>query len=420
MKSSSQQCLADELISTRAFVGDPYPAYRRLREKMPIGWSELWGQWLVTRYADVVTILRDTRTFSSTNRFAGMLDALPQAYRNELAPLYEHVSLGVANTDSPEHSRLRALTNRVFHPAAVECLRLRIQGIVDELLQARAHATELDVVSDLAFPLPTIVISELLGISIYDRAHFKHLVDATMFHGLEDASTAAFLARARQASAAVVALTEWLRPMIADRRQHPTDDLLSDLVEATERGDILSESELVTMCIVLVRAGHFTTMGLIANGVLALLRNQDQLRLLQEDPSLLSGAIEEMLRFDTPFLRTLRRVVRPIEIGGTTFPAGDTVSLMLGSATRDSAQFVDPDRFDIRRLGNRHVGFGYGIHYCMGAPLARLEAEVAITMLFERWPTLILSPRPLQYAPDNVARSLERLPVCCTPGQRPR
>lgn len=411
--SADKVTLADELLDTTTFFHDPYPAYRRLREDEPVAWSGLWGQWLVTRHADVMNTLRDTERFSNTGRFVGMLDRLPPEYRRELAPLYEHIAHGWTNVDGAEHRRLRALTSKTFHPRAIDAFRPRVQVIVDELLEAGSRGSEIDVVRDLTFPLPTVVITELLGVPLDDRARFKQLVDDSQFHGPPDTSHPALLDRARRAAAAIVELTDWLRPHIDDRRRHPKDDLLTALVAAQERGEIQGDGELVTMCIILVRAGEQTTQALIGNGLFALLRNRDQLRLLQANPELMSGAVEEFLRFDPPFLRTVRRVVDDMDFEGTPLRAGDLVSLMLGSANRDPEQFSEPDRFDIARPPSRHVAFGYGVHFCLGAPLARLEAEIAVFTLITRWPGLELSHSPVhhQYIADNVFHSLKALPV---------
>ena len=403
--------LVDQLIGTPEFTQDPYPTYRRLREESPVAWSQRWESWVITRFADVDAMLRDTRRFSNVERFGDMLGRLPGEYTDELSSLREHVSLGMANVDPPDHSRLRALASKAFHARAIDALRPHVKAIVDELLDAVAADGEMDVVRDLAFPLPAIVISEMLGVPPEDRALFKGWVGDTQFHGSQDNAVQALLERARRASAAVVSLTEWLRPQFEERRRRPTDDLLSALVAAEDRGDVLSEAELVTTCIVLVRAGHITTQGLIGNAVLGLLRHPRQLSLLIDHPDLIGSAVEEFLRYDTPFLRDLRRVAVDTEFAGVTMRSGDLVSLMLGAANRDPAQCPEPERLDITRPASQHVAFGVGVHFCLGAPLARLEAEVALSTLLHRWPRLSLGPTSPRYPSDNVLHSLESLTV---------
>ena len=411
MAATQPATFVDELVDTAEFAQDPYPTYRRLREEAPIAWSSRWESWVVTGYADVDAIFRDSGRFSNVERFGNMLGHLPDEYRAELAPLREHVSLGMANVDPPDHNRLRALANKAFHARTIDALRPSVQATVDELLDAVAGHGEMDVVGDLAFPLPAIVISQLLGVPPEDRSRFKGWVDDTQFHGSQDHSVEALLGRARRASAGVVSLTEWLRPKFEERRRRPTGDLLSALVAAEERGDVLSEAELVTTCIVLVRAGHITTQGLIGNAVLGLLRYPDQLALLIARPDLAAQAVEEFLRYDPPFLRDLRRVTVDTEFAGVSMRSGDLVSLMLGAANRDPARFPDPERLDITRPASRHLAFGLGVHFCLGAPLARLEADVALSSLVRRWPRLSLGSTAPRYVPDNVMHSLESLTV---------
>ena len=403
--------LADEFVDTEDFLQDPYPAYRRLRSEAPVVWSARWSSWIITRHADAVAVLRNAQTFSNVDRFAGLLDRLPQTWGRELAPLREHVSLGVSNTDPPDHARLRSLANAAFQPRAIAALRPRVGSIVEELLAPAAEAGHMDVVHDLAFPLPAIAISELLGVPAEDRTRFRQWIADTEFHGSPDASDDGLLARARRASSAIVTLTEWLRPMIEQRRQEPAGDLLSHLVNAEEQGEVLSEAELVTICIILVRAGHITTRNLIANSVLALVDHPEQMALLVERPSLMPQAVEEFLRYDAPMVRTLRRVAFNTAFGGSIMAQDQIVSVMLGAANRDPERFRHPEQLDITRVRNRHLSFGHGIHTCLGAALSRLEAEVALSALIKRWPGLCLASPTVRYAPDNVMHTLESLPV---------
>lgn len=403
--------LVDDLIQSPASWQDPYPAYARLREEAAVTWSDVWGAWVASRYADVVAALRDTRRFSNTDRFNNMIDRLPSEYSTELAPLREHFSLGVSNADPPDHTRLRALANPAFHPRSMAKVRPRVQAIVDELLDAAADAGEMDVVADLAFPLPAIVIAEMLGVPPGDRTQFRQWMAETVIHSSPSDSVDVSLQRARRAAAAIVSLTDWLRPMIESRRRRPTDDLLSTLVAAEGSSGALTEAELVTMCIILVRAGHQTTEALISNAVLALLQHPDQLALLLHRPELVPAAVEEFLRYHTSFLRTLRRVVEDTELGGVNLRAGDLVFLMLGSANHDPDQFPHSEQFDIARPAARHMSFGHGVHFCLGAPLARLEAELAITSLLARWPRFSLASTPPRHAPDDLMHHLESLRI---------
>ncbi len=411
----SRTHLADHIIGSPEFLEDPYPAYRRLREEAPVAWSDMWGGWVVSRYADVESVLRNVPVFSNVDRFNSLLDDLPAEDDSELTPLREHLRLGLANADPPEHSRLRGLLAKAFQPRSIDPLRPRVQAIVDSLYDGVADAGELDVPRDLAFPLPAIVIAELVGVPPSDRSRFKAWVDATTFHSSTDYSPSAVLEQARAASAAVVALAGWLRPMIEERRRTRSADLLGALVAAETAGEILTDAELVTMTIVLVRAGHVTTEGLIGNMLLALLRHPEQLRLLIDRPELIALAVEESLRYDAPFLRTMRRVTTDTSLGGIPMRPGERVWLLLGSANRDPAFLPDGERFDITRAPARHLSFGIGIHFCVGAPLARLEAQVAVSTLLARWPRLRLGPREPQHVRNDLMRHLDSMHVVLHP-----
>jgi cytochrome P450 len=387
-------------LSSESFYQDPYPAYRCLRETAPVYWSPSWRSWLVTRFADCDAILRDAARFSNANRFGQILDSIPELEQHDSQILRDHVQLGVANADRPEHTRLRSLMAQGFHPRDIEPMQEYVAGVVDELLED-VDGRELDLAAALARPLSAIVISDILGIAREERHRFKALIDATSFHG----TGSALGSRAVGAVDALGKLTAWLEPLVLDRRNAPRGDMLSRLVAATDRGGILSDSELVTTCIVIVRAGQTTTEGLIGNAIVALLRNRDQWRLIVDDPSLVPGAVEEALRYDTSFLRTLRRVVTDVELHGQVIPAGDLVSVMLGAANRDPDRYDQPDVFDIRRDGIRHLGFGVGSHFCLGAPLARLEAAAAIGAIARRWPGLALRSAAVEWQADNVMRA---------------
>jgi hypothetical protein len=401
----------DELLDSESFYRDPYPVYEQLRTDEPIFWSESWDSWLVTRFDDADAILRDASGFSNTDRFNRLLNELearmPDSPGGELAPLFEHCRLGVANTDRPDHTRVRALVGHGFRPRDVVVQEEQITEVVDALLDA-VTGSEFDLVSALASPLPAIVIANSLGVPAQDRVRFKALIDGTLFHGTGQD----MLDRALGAVDALGSLEEWLVPMIQERRAEPKDDLLTELVFARENGDLLSDSELVTSCIVLVRAGQLTTQGLIGNGVLALLSHRDQWDKLVDDPSLVRNAVEEMLRYDTSFLRTLRRATADTVIRDKKVAKDDLISVMLGAAARDPERHIDPDVFDVEREDTKHLGFGVGVHFCLGASLTRLEVAIALKALVKRWPRLRVSEtETIEWEHDNVNRHLRSLRV---------
>ena len=398
----------DRKLLSPAIFANPYPVYHQLRAQDPVHWSDAWGCWVLTRYKDVVSVLRDYLRFSNVGRIASFLDQLPESMRSDIRPLYENFSTGMPNTDPPEHTRIRSLVNRAFMPRVVEAMRPRMQAIVDGLLDTVENDGQMDVVSDFAYPLPAIIIAEMLGVPSEERDQFKRWSDDIVaFHGTGRPRPDSV----RRSLRGLLEAKEWLRRLIAQRRQHPRDDLLSALAAAEEEGDMLSETELLATCISLIVAGHETTTGLIGNGLLALLRHPDQVQKLKDAPELVATAIDEFLRYDTSFQRTWRLTAEDVEFAGEPIPRGQTVSLMLGAANRDPEQFPDPDRLDITRKPNPHLAFGHGVHFCLGEPLARREAEIAFTTLLGRFPGLRLTSGAIEWHENNTFHNLKSLPV---------
>ena len=384
------------------FLADPYPVYHRLRAEDPVHRHPL-GFVVLTRYEDVAAFLRDARFGKSG--YQALLEA-----RFGGGPDASWLGLSMLFRDPPDHTRLRALVSKAFTPRVVETLRPRVQAIVDRLLDRAAGAGRMDVIEDLAYPLPVTVISELLGVPVDDAEQVKawsrdvaRAIDAIALPvGPE------VLERGRQATRGIV---DYFAKLADERRRRPGDDLLSGLVQAEEAGDRLTERELLATCVLLYVAGHETTVNLIGNGLLALLRHPAEWRRLRDDPALLPGAIEELLRYDGPVQRTGRMAAEDVEIGGVAIPTGTLVLGLLGAANRDPAQFVEPDRLDVTRDEPRHVAFGAGIHYCLGAPLARLEGQVAIGAVLRRFPGLRLDVERPAWRPSSALRGLEALPV---------
>ena len=384
------------------FVADPYPTYHRLRAEDPVHQSPL-GFWVLTRYEDVVASLRDPRMIKEPiAAFVAARFGLPAP------PL--GMGLSMLDRDPPDHTRLRGLVSKAFTPRVIEQLRPHIQQIVDGLLDRVQGDREMDLIEQFAYPLPVIVICEMLGVPVADHERFKGWgldiargLDAIMLPPASPVAERSVLARR--------ALADYFRGLIAERRRAPRDDMLSGLIAAEEAGDKLSEDELLATCILLLVAGHETTVNLIGNGSLALLRHPDQLRRLREDPGLIVTAVEELLRFDGPVQRTARIPSEDVTIGGKTIGKGEMVMPFIGAADRDPAQFPTPDRLDIGRTENRHIAFGWGIHFCIGAPLARVEGQIAINTLLRRMPRLALATAEPQHRQSLTLRGLTSLPV---------
>src|SRR3989441_5842098 len=382
------------------FVADPYPMYHRLRTGDPVHHSPL-GFWVLTRYDDVVAALRDPRLAK---------EAIASFVAARFGAPVPAMGLSMLDRDPPDHTRLRGLVSKAFTPRVVEGLRPRIQQIVYGLLEGVAAKRSMDLIEEFAYPIPVAVICEMLGVPIEDHERFKGW-SLDIARGLDLIWLGPDSEVGRRSVTARQALAEYFRGLIAQRRAAPRSDMLSGLIAAEEAGDKLNETELLATCILLLIAGHETTVNLIGNGTLALLRHPDQMRRLREDPSLIASAVEELLRYDSPVQRTGRIVYEDVTIGGKTIPKGSLTVGLLGAANRDPAHFPDPDRLDIARGAMHHLAFGWGIHFCLGAPLARLEGQIAIGTLLRRLPRLALASEHLEWRETSTLRGLQRLPV---------
>ncbi len=384
---------------------DPYPQYRALRERAPVYLHPLLGIWFLTRYEDGAGVLRDARfladrTRSNLFRRRDPFAALPPAMR-------EGILRSLLMLDPPDHTRLRGLVNRAFTPRVVEQLRPRIQALVDEALDAAAPRGEMDLVRDLAYPLPVTVIAELLGVPADDRERLKRWSDdLTVVIDPIGAGRSV-----ETAAGAFQELSAYFETIFEARRQHPRDDLVSALVAAEQEGERLRGTELLSLCALILGAGHETTTNLVGNAVLALLRHPGERKRLQDDPGLIESAVEEFLRFDSPVQATDRVASEDCEIGGQRIEAGRFVAVLIGAANRDPARFPEPDRLDLGRADNRHLSFGHGVHYCLGAPLARVEAQIAVGTLLRRFPDLEGPTEPPGFLPSLTLRGPTALPL---------
>ena len=386
----------------RELLADPYPSYTRLRVEKPVYWDRRFG-WVVSRYADVVRAVRDPRLSTQRPTAEDPIPVHLQGIADEVREIRQMQSRWLVCSDPPQHTRLRNAVGAVFCPPMVERMRTRIQRVVDELLDAVQNADQMDVIGALAYPLPSTIIAELLGVPIADREVFRRWADDI---AAGSTWTVPILLRAHASQQALVA---YLSALVAVRRETPRDDLLSSLIAAADDG-LLSEEEVLATCVLLLYVGHETTTNLIGNGTLALLNDHDQRLRLQSEPALIQSAVEELLRYDSPVQAAFRRAIVDFELGGQSVRQGDHLLLLLGAANRDPEQFVEPDRLNLGRPENRHVSFGLGPHYCIGASLARLEGQIAIETLFRRFPNLRLAPCQLAWRP-NVLVSGARGPA---------
>ena len=389
-----------------AFVADPYPAYAALRDGARATYDERSNQWLVPRHADVNALLRDRRLGRSYLHVATHAEMGRPEEPELVAPFWHVIRNGMLDREPPDHTRLRRLVARAFTPRFVEGLRGDVQRIMDGLVDRVAGGGSFDLIAELAEPLPVTVIAELLGIPEADRRHLRPWSAAIcgMYELDPDEDTA------RRAVAATLEFSEYLRGLIRERRERPTPDLIGELVAVVDEGDRLTEDELIGTCVLLLNAGHEASVNGAGNAWWALFRNPTELRRLRADRSLIPSAVEELLRFDTPLQMFERWVLEDIEIGDVGIPRGQELALLFGSANRDPAAFDDPDRLDLAREPNPHVTFGAGIHYCLGAPLARMELAISFAKILDRLPGLEPEQEP-EWKPGYIIRGLRELRV---------
>lgn len=402
----NQEVFHIDLFSTE-FKANPYPTYAYLREHAPVYRATLpdgLGVWLVSRYADVVSVLKDSR-FVKDIRNAMTSEELKQL--PQLPEVVRDLKQNMLDLDNPDHARLRALVHKGFTPRRIEQLRGRVQQIANELLDKAEAKGTMDLIAEYAFPLPITVIMELLGLPAEDQAQFRAWSEQSITGNAVTELTESQLA-------ATGAIVDYLKELVEVRRKHPEDDLITALVQAEEAGDRLNVSEMLAMMVLLLIAGHETTSNLIGNGMLALFQAPDQLERLRREPDLMASAIEELLRFSGPLeTATERFASEDIELAGAIIPRGEMVLTVLAAANRDPQMFANPDMLDIARKDNPHVAFGQGIHFCLGAPLARLEGQIGLATLLQRFPRLELNApiEEITWRPSLVLRGLSKLSV---------
>ncbi|MGF2796186.1 cytochrome P450 family protein [Bacillus thuringiensis] len=393
-------------LASAQFKEDAYEIYKESRKKQPIlfvNQVEIGKEWLITRYEDALPLLKDNRLKKDwTNVFSQDIKNMYLSVDNS-----DHLTTHMLNSDPPNHSRLRSLVQKAFTPKMIAQLDGRIERIADDLISDIERKGTLNLVDDYSFPLPIIVISEMLGIPKEDQAKFRiwsHAVIASPETPEEIKETEKQLSE----------FITYLQYLVDIKRKEPKEDLVSALILAESEGHKLSARELYSMIMLLIVAGHETTVNLITNTVLALLENPNQLQLLKDNPKLIDSAIEEGLRYYSPVeVTTARWTAEPFQIHDRTIEKGDMVVIALASANRDETVFENPEVFDITRENNRHIAFGHGSHFCLGAPLARLEAKIAITNLFNRMPELKIkgNREEIKWQGNYLMRSLEELPL---------
>ena len=386
---------------------NPYPFYTQLRSQDPVHWDEALGFWVLTRYADIASVYADAR-FSRAQGLRRGFERLPEAEQRIAEPVYHSFSKTMFYSDPPYHTRLRGLVNNAFTPNAVEQMRPYVQRMVDSLLDAVQTQGEMDAIHDLAHPLPILVISQMLGLPAEERGRFKQWSD-DLFAILGSVPHAP--ESMERASQSLAELTDYLTTLSHSRRQQPQNDLISALVGVVEEGERLTQEELIANVTILLSAGHETTSNLIGNGLLALLRNPEQMQKLRGHPKLVSSAVEEMMRYDNPVQIAYRSAAADVEIGGKYMRKGQLVNSVLAAGNRDPERFSEPDRFDISRAEGRHLGFGLGIHFCIGAPLVRLEAQIAFNTILHRFPELHLATENLEWQEHPIFRGVKSLPL---------
>lgn len=397
-------------ITAATFKADPFPFYARLRDEAPVFPVKVrlarrkQRAWLVTRYADVLNVLKDDALFVKDRHNAMSAEQLRQS--PGFPGPFKALERNLLGLDGGDHDRLKALVHQAFTPRTVEVMRAQTQAVTDEALDRAERAGRLDLIADFAQPVPLTIIGRILGVPEEDSPKFGRWTKA--FIAIGGGGSPLLLIPS------ILAFMTYLRRLIRERRAQPRDDLISGLVGAQQANDALTDDEVLAMIFLLLSAGHETTVNLIGSGTLALLEHPEQLARLRAEPALIKSAVEELVRYVVPAeMATERYAARDVEMAGTVIPKGELVIGVIASANRDPAQFERPDALDLGRTNNKHLSFGQGMHYCLGAPLSRMEAQIALTTLLSRAPNLRLNIRPdqLRWRPSFVVRGLTALPV---------
>lgn len=401
--SKSKQVLSLYHLLDPEVLANPYPLYSQLRSEDPVHWDPFLHAWVVTRYADVLTVFQ--RFSADRTPTADQLTALGLSALTPLAEVMVHQMLFL---DPPAHGRVRGLASKAFTARRVERLRSHIQEITDHLLDAVQEKGSMDIIADLGLPLPAIVTAEMLGVPTSDwkqltawSADFAQVL-GNFQHNPEHAA---------QVIRSLNAMCEYFGAAVQEHRLHPKDDLISAFLNAEIDGDRLTEEEVIANTIVTMVGGQETTTNLIGNGVLTLLRHEDQFEELKANPSLIGSAVEELLRYESPSQHTARLAPEDVVLGGKTIRKRQAVIAVMGAANRDPERFQEPDKLDLSRQDNRHVAFAWASHFCFGAPLARIEGQIALGTLVKRMPNLSLKPETITWRENLGLRGLTKLPV---------
>ena len=406
---SKISALDKKVVFNDEILQNPYPTYARMHEEGPLHYVDVgskWAVWAIFSHADCSAIAKDPRL--SAKRAQQMLLPLPFSSHAEFSELARMLGLWLIFMDPPEHTRLRKLMNKGFSPAAIEGLRPQVEAIVDQMLGSLRHGSEIDLMREFANPMPVRIISAMLGVPQELHETFVNWSRAiAVFRGSPDRT----VEQARAAQDALVQMTDFFRKTVAERRRNKGNDLISLLIDIEEDGEVLTEEELYAQCIALLFAGHETTRNLIGNGMYTLLQHPEQTTELREQPEIIRTAVEEILRYESPVQFTARVLKEEIEVCGQRIPQKWSILCMLGAANRDPKQFKEPNKLNLKRLNNQHLAFSAGPHFCIGSQLARLEGQIAILKLVQRFPEMKLTgPKP-EWAATFGFRGLKGLPV---------